>query len=207
MKVIALNGSPRKEGNTYLALQQAGKIFEEEGVDFEIFQVGKGPTRDCVACGTCVEKGCCVFNDDGVNEFVAKAKDADGLLLGTPVYYAHPSGHVLSFLDRAFYSGGKNFACKVGASFAVARRAGTCASFDVMNKYFGITKMIIAGSSYWNVGFGRQEGDILQDKEGLQTIENLAKNMVYIMKCLEAGKKAGIEQPKFASGNMMNFIR
>ncbi len=207
MKVLALNGSPRKEGNTYLALQSAGKIFEEEGVDFEIFQVGKGPTRDCVACGTCSKKGSCVFDDDGVNEFVAKAKEADGLLLGTPVYYAHPTGHVLSFLDRAFYSGGKNFAGKVGASFAVARRAGTCASFDVMNKYFGITKMIIAGSSYWNVGFGRQEGDFLQDKEGIQTIENLARNMTYVMKCLEAGKAAGVRPPEFASGDMMSFIR
>ncbi len=206
MKVLALNGSPHKQGNTFAALQVAGKVFEEEGVEFEIFHVGKGPTRDCVACGKCNGNGC-VFDDDGVNEFAEKAKQADGLLLGTPVYYAHPSGHVLSFLDRVFYSSGNNFAGKVGASFAIARRAGACASFDVMNKYFGISKMIIAGSSYWNIGYGRTEGQFLEDKEGVQTAMNLAKNMSYIMKCLEAGKNAGIKQPDFVTGNWMHFIR
>ena len=206
MKVLALNGSPRKEGNTYLALSEAGKVFEEEGIEFEIVQVGKGPTRDCIACGKCLGNGC-AFDDDGVNDFIEKAKASEGFLFGTPVYYAHPSGHVLSFLDRAFYSGGKHFAGKVGASFAIARRAGTCASFDVMNKYFGITKMIIAGSSYWNVGFGQKEGQFSQDVEGIQTVQNLAKNMVYIMKCLEAGNEAGVKKPDFLSGNWMNFIR
>ena len=206
MKVLALNGSPHKQGNTFAALQVAGKVFEDEGIDFEIYQVGKGPTRDCVACGKCNGNGC-VFDDDGVNEFIGKAKEADGLLLGTPVYYAHPSGHVLSFLDRVFSSSGNNFAGKVGASFAIARRAGACASFDVMNKYFGISKMIIAGSSYWNIGYGLTEGQFLQDKEGVQTAMNLAKNMSYIIKCLQAGKNAGIKEPDFVSGNMMHFIR
>lgn len=206
MKVLALNGSPRPEGNTYTALCEAGKIFEQAGVEFEIVQVGAGPTRDCVACGGCAGEGC-VFGNDGVNDFIEKAKTSDGFLFGTPVYYAHPSGHVLSFLDRAFYSGGQYFAGKVGASFAVARRAGTCASFDVMNKYFGITKMIIAGSSYWNVGFGQAPGQLPQDAEGVQTVHNLAKNMVYIMRCLEAGAVAGVEKPAFETGACTNVVR
>ena len=206
MKALALNGSPHKNGNTFAALSEAGKIFEQEGVDFEIFQVGKGPTRDCIGCGKCTSAGC-VFDDDKVNEFVALAKEADALLLGTPVYYAHPSGHVLSFLDRVFYSSGRYFTGKVGASFAVARRAGTTASFDVMNKYFGISRMIVAGSSYWNVGFGQTGQQFLEDSEGVKTAHNLAKNMLYVMRCIEAGKEAGVALPEFEEGNMMNFIR
>lgn len=206
MKVLALNGSPHKEGNTFAALQVAGKIFEEEGIDYEIFQIGTGPTRDCIGCGKCNGNGC-VFDDDGVNVFAKKAKEADGLLFGTPVYYAHPSGHILSFLDRVFYSSANNFAGKVGASFAIARRAGACASYDVLNKYFGISKMIVAGSSYWNIGFGRTKGEVLQDKEGVQTAMNMAKNMSYILKCIDAGKAAGIHVPDYLSGNMMHFIR
>lgn len=207
MKVLALNGSPHKNGNTFAALTEAGKVFQNEGIEFEIYQVGKGPTRDCIACGGCSEKGCVFGDDDGVNEFIAKARKSDGLIFGTPVYYAHPSGHVLSFLDRAFYSASNAFAGKVGASFAVARRAGTCSSFDVMNKYFGISKMIIAGSSYWNVGFGQADQQFLSDKEGTQTVHNLALNMAYIMRCVEAGKQAGIKPPEFESGNWFNFIR
>ena len=206
MKVLELNGSPRKQGNTFSALQVAGKVFEEEGIDYEIFQIGKGPIRDCVACGKCTGNGC-VFDDDAVNEFGAKAKEADGLLLGTPVYYAHPSGHVLSFLDRVFFSNANAFAGKVGASFAIARRAGAVSSFDVMNKYFGISNMIVCGSSYWNIGFGRTEGQFLEDKEGVQTAMNVAKNMSYVMKCLEAGKNAGIQKPEHVVGNFMHFIR
>ena len=206
MKVLALNGSPRKQGNTFSALQVAGKVFEEEGIDYEIFQIGKGPIRDCVACGKCTGNGC-VFDDDAVNEFAAKAKEADGLLLGTPVYYAHPSGHVLSFLDRVFFSNANAFAGKVGASFAIARRAGAVSSFDVMNKYFGISNMIVCGSSYWNIGFGRTEGQFLEDKEGVQTAMNVAKNMAYVMKCLEAGKNAGVQKPEHVVGNFMHFIR
>lgn len=140
MKVLMLNGSAHTHGNTYIALEEIGKTLKEEGIDYEIFQIGGKPVRDCIGCGQCTEKGC-VFDDDAVNEFVAKAKEADGFVFGTPVYYAHPSGRVQSFLDRVFYSSGRNFACKLGAAVAVARRGGCSASFDVMNKYFGISQM------------------------------------------------------------------
>lgn len=134
MKVLMLNGSAKPQGNTYRALYEVGEQLKKEGIDYEIFQIGAAPLRDCIGCGQCTEKGC-VFDDDKVNEFVAKAKEADGLVFGTPVYYAHPSGRVQSFLDRVFYSSGRAFAFKPGASVAVARRGGTSASFDVMNKY------------------------------------------------------------------------
>ena len=123
MKVLMLNGSAHTHGNTYIALEEIGKTLKEEGIDYEIFQIGGKPVRDCIGCGQCTEKGC-VFDDDAVNEFVAKAKEADGFVFGTPVYYAHPSGSVQSFLDRVFYSSGRNFACKPGAAVAVARRGG-----------------------------------------------------------------------------------
>ena len=206
MKVLMLNGSAHIHGNTYIALEEIGKTLKEEGIDYEIFQMGGKPVRDCIGCGQCTEKGC-VFDDDAVNEFVAKAKEADGFVFGTPVYYAHPSGHVLSFLDRVFFSNANAFAGKVGASFAIARRAGAVSSFDVMNKYFGISNMIVCGSSYWNIGFGRTEGQFLEDKEGVQTAMNVAKNMSYVMKCLEAGKNAGIQKPEHVVGNFMHFIR
>ena len=154
MKVLMLNGSAHTHGNTYIALEEIGKTLKEEGIDYEIFQMGGKPVRDCIGCGQCTEKGC-VFDDDAVNEFVAKAKEADGFVFGTPVYYAHPSGRVQSFLDRVFYSSGRNFACKPGAAVAVARRGGCSASFDVMNKYFGISQMPVAGSTYWNSVHGR----------------------------------------------------
>ena len=140
MKVLMLNCSAHTHGNTYIALEEIGKTLKEEGIDYEIFQMGGKPVRDCIGCGQCTEK-VCVFDDDAVNEFVAKAKEADGFVFGTPVYYAHPSGRVQSFLDRVFYSSGRNFACKLGAAVAVARRGGCSASFDVMNKYFGISQM------------------------------------------------------------------
>ena len=140
MKVLMLNGSAKKEGNTYQSLLEVGKELERQGIEYEIFQIGSQPVRDCIGCGQCNENGC-GFADDKVNEFVAKAKEADGFVFGTPVYYAHPSGRVQSFLDRVFYSSGRNFACKRGAAVAVARRGGCSASFDVMNKYFGISQM------------------------------------------------------------------
>lgn len=157
MKVLMLNGSAHQKGNTYLSLLEVGKTLEAEGIDYEIFQLGGGPVRDCIGCGKCSEKGC-IFDDDKVNEFVAKAKEADGFVFGTPVYYAHPSGRILSFLDRVFYSSGKAFAFKPGASVAVARRGGASASFDVLNKYFGISQMPTVGSTYWNLVHGWEQG-------------------------------------------------
>lgn len=206
MKVLMLNGSAHQRGNTYDALEEIGKTLEQEGIDYEIFQMGGGPVRDCIGCGKCSEKGC-VFDDDLVNEFVAKAKAADGLVIGTPVYYAHPSGRVQAFLDRVFYSNGRAFAFKPGAAVAVARRGGTSASFDVLNKYFGISQMPIAGSTYWNLVHGCVPGEAKQDAEGLQTMRNLARNLAWMLKCFEAGKKAGVELPKTERGQQTNFIR
>ena len=179
MKVLMLNGSAHTHGNTYIALEEIGKTLKEEGIDYEIFQMGGKPVRDCIGCGQCTEKGC-VFDDDAVNEFVAKAKEADGFVFGTPVYYAHPSGRVQSFLDRVF---------------------------DVMNKYFGISQMPVAGSTYWNSVHGRVQGEASQDEEGLQTMRNLARNMAWMMKCFEAGKEKGILPPVAERTHMTNFIR
>lgn len=206
MKVLLLNGSSRQNGNTYTALLEIGKTLEQEGIDYEIFQIGAAPVRDCIGCGKCSEKGC-VFEDDKVNEFVAKAKECDGFVFGTPVYYAHPSGRILSFLDRVFYSSGKSFAFKPGAAVAVARRGGTTASFDVLNKYFGISQMPVAGSTYWNIAHGAGEGEAQQDAEGLQTMRNLARNLAWMMKCFQAGKEKGIEVPQAERGSRTNFIR
>ncbi len=206
MKVLMLNGSARLNGNTYTALKEIGKQLEEEGLEYEIFQLGGEPIRDCMSCGKCSEQGC-IFADDKVNEFIAKAKEADGLVFGTPVYYAHPSGRIQSFLDRVFYSSGRAFAFKPGAAVAVARRGGTTASFDVLNKYFGISQMPIAGSTYWNIIHGAKRGEAAEDAEGLQTMRNLARNMAWMLKCFEAGKENGIAYPKIELGSRTNYIR
>lgn len=206
MKVLMLNGSPKENGNTYNALLEIGKQLKKEEIDYEIFQIGGKPVRDCIGCGQCSEQGC-VFTDDDVNEFVCKAKEADGFVFGTPVYYAHPSGRILSFLDRAFYSGSRYFAHKPGASVAVARRGGTSASFDVLNKYFGISQMPVAGSTYWNIAHGRVPGEVTQDEEGMQTMRNLARNMAWMIKCFDAGKKAGVDAPEAERDFRTNFIR
>ena len=206
MNVLMLNGSAKQNGNTYRALLEVGRQLEQEGISYEIFQLGGMPIRDCIGCGKCSEEGC-VFKDDAVNTFIAKAKEADGLVFGTPVYYAHPSGRILSFLDRVFYSGGGAFAFKPGASVAVARRGGTTASFDVMNKYFGISQMPVAGSTYWNIVHGRVPGEAEQDAEGLQTMRNLARNMAWMLQCFQAGKDAGIPLPQTEREHRTNFIR
>ena len=206
MKVLMLNGSARPTGNTYIALKEIGEQLLKEGIDYEIVNVGGAPIRDCLGCGQCTEAGC-VFIDDGVNDFIAKAKEADGFVFGTPVYYAHPSGRILSFLDRAFYSGSAAFAFKPGAAVAVARRGGTSASFDVLNKYFGISRMPVVGATYWNLVHGTKPGDATEDAEGLQTMRNLARNMAYLLKCQEAGRLAGVPLPETERGNRTNFIR
>lgn len=206
MKVLMLNGSPKANGNTNAALLEVGRTLENEGISYEIFQMGGKPVRDCIGCGQCGEKGC-AFNDDDVNEFIAKAKEADGFVFGTPVYYAHPSGRILSFLDRAFYAGGAAFRFKPGASVAVARRGGSSASFDCLNKYFGIAQMPVVGSTYWNMVYGRVPGEAEQDLEGMQTMQNLAKNMAWMMKCFELGKKNGIALPETSAVVRTNFIR
>lgn len=206
MKVLMLNGSAKPNGNTYIALLKVGKQLEKEGISYEIFQMGGDAVRDCIGCGQCTKTGC-IFTDDKVNEFVAKAKEADGFVFGTPVYYAHPSGRILSFLDRVFYSSSRSFAFKPAACVTVARRGGCSASFDVMNKYFGISQMPVAGSTYWNMVHGRTPGEASQDAEGLQTMRNLARNLAWMLKCFEAGREKGISLPETERGNQTNFIR
>ncbi len=206
MKVLMLNGSPKTNGNTAQALEEVGKQLEAEGISYEIFNIGGGPIRDCIGCGQCNENGC-VFTDDAVNEFVAKAKEADGFVFGTPVYYAHPSGRIMDFLDRVFYSSGRVLAHKPGAAIAVARRGGLTASYDVMNKYFGITQMPIVTSTYWNQVHGRTPGEVQEDPEGMQTMRNLGRNMAWMLKCIEAGKQAGIDAPTAEREHFTNFVR
>ena len=206
MKVLMLNGSAKANGNTYRSLLEVGKQLEKEGIEYEIFLFCGEPVRDCLGCGQCSEKGC-VFDDDKVNEFTAKAKEADGFVFGTPVYYAHPSGRIMAFLDRAFYSSGASFAFKPGASVAVARRGGTTASFDAMNKYVGICQMPVVGSTYWHQVHGAVPGEAEEDAEGLQTMRNLARNMAWMLKCFEAGKAAGVALPQTERDYKTNFIR
>ena len=212
MKVLMLNGSGNLDGSTKAGLDEMAKVFAAEGVATEIVHIGAKPVRDCIGCNKCAESGRCIFNDDGVNEFVAKAAGADGFVFGTPVYYAHPTGRILSFLDRAFFSnmwgaGAAAFRHKPGAAIVVARRAGTSASYDAMNKYFGITQMINVGSTYWNEFHALTKEDVPEDGEGLQTLRNLARNMVYVMKCLKAGRDAGITPPVAEANELTNFVR
>lgn len=206
MKVLLVNGSPRAAGCTFTALSEVAKTLQEEGIETEIFQLGAKPVQDCIACMKCRELQKCVF-DDVANELIEKAKGADGFVFGTPVYYAHPSGRVQSVLDRAFYAGGYAFACKPGAAVASARRGGTAASFDVLNKYFGITSMPVVSSTYWNMVYGKTPDEVRQDAEGMQTMRNLGRNMAYLLKCMEAGRAAGIAFPAQENSVRTNFIR
>ncbi|MGI6071711.1 MAG: flavodoxin family protein [Lachnospiraceae bacterium] len=206
MKALMLNGSPKADGNTARALKEAGRILEENGIDYEVFEIGAGPVRDCIGCRACNESGC-VFTDDGVNAFIAKAKEADGLVFGTPVYYAHPSGRILSFLDRVFYSSPGLFAGKPGFALAVPRRAGATASLDVLGKYFGISGMINVGSTYWNVVYGRIPGEIVQDEEGMRSIRNASRNLAWVIKLIKLGDENGLARPEPERGLPTHFIR
>lgn len=207
MKVLMLNGSPRRQGCTYTALTEIAKTLSAEGIDSEIVWLGNKPTQDCTACGGCFKTGKCVFDDDCVNAIAEKAKEADGFVFGTPVYYAHPSGRVLSVLDRLFYSAGRSFAHKPGAAICSARRAGTTATFDVMNKYFSISQMPIVSSTYWNMVHGARPEDVLQDAEGLQTMRNIAHNMAWLLRSIASGRAAGVPAPATERGQWTNFIR
>lgn len=208
MKVLLVNGSAKQNGCTYTALAEIGKVLNQEGIETEIVCLGAGAIRDCIGCGQCNTKHPrCIFEDDMVNEIVEKARKSDGFVFGTPVYYAHPSGRILSALDRMFYSGKNAFAHKPGAAVASARRAGTTASVDVLNKYFTIAEMPVVSSSYWNMVHGNKPEDVLQDKEGLQIMRNLGRNMAWLLKCIEAGKQQGIQIPENEYSNKTSFIR
>lgn len=194
MKVLMLNGSPRANSNTGIALAEMEKVFAQNGIETEIIQVGKEEIRGCLGCGFCYKNGRCVI-DDIVNEIAQKFEQADGVVLASPVYYASANGTLVSLLDRLFYSMPFPKTMKVGASVAVARRGGCSATFDQLNKYFTISGMPIASSQYWNSVHGRKVGEAAQDAEGLQTMRHLAENMVFLMKSIALGKeKFGIPQ-------------
>lgn len=205
MKVLLINGSPRKNGNTAYALSQMAEVFAAEGVETEILHVGNQAIRGCIACGSCAKNGKCVF-DDAVNEAAPRFQEADGIVVGSPVYYASANATLVAFLDRLFYSTSFDKRMKVGASVVVARRGGCSATFDELNKYFTISGMPIASSTYWNSVHGRTPGEAEQDLEGIVTVRNLAKNMTFLIKSITLGKEAyGIPQPE--PRQTTNFIR
>ena len=207
MKVILLNGSPHVNGTTARALKEAAEELIKNGVEAEIVNVGAKPVRGCIACMFCVKNGKCVFDDDIVNETVKKVNEADGIIVGTPVYYASVAGTLKCALDRMFYSSGGSFAFKPAAAVAVARRAGTVTAFDEINKYFTIANMPVVSSTYWNNVHGANADDAESDNEGLQTMRNLAKNMAWLIKCIKSGEKEGITTPEIERKHRTNFIR
>ena len=205
MKVLIINGSPRINGNTSLAIKEMEKIFETQGVETETVQVGNKDVRGCIACRRCGELGKCVF-DDIVNELAPKFREADGLVVASPVYYASANATLIAVLDRLFYSTPFDKTMKVGASVAVARRGGCSATFDELNKYFTITGMPVASSQYWNSVHGRNAGEALEDEEGLQTMRTLAANMTFLMKSIALGKET-FGLPEREPQVFTNFIR
>ena len=202
MKVLLINGSPKPNGNTAISLREMETVFREEGIEVETVQVGSEAIRGCTACGFCHRNGKCVF-DDIVNETVPKFEECDGIVVASPVYYASANSTLTAFLDRLFYISKGRMAGKIGASVVSCRRGGATAAFDRLNKYFGISNMHIAGSQYWNQIHGNTPEEANQDLEGLQTMRTLAQNMVWLMKC----KEAGIEMPEYEKKVATNFIR
>ena len=206
MKVLIINGSPHAAGNTYIALHEMEKIFEAEGVEYETVQVGHLELHGCVGCRGCMKLGKCVFNDI-VNELAVKFEECDGLVVGSPVHFASAGGAVISVLDRLFFSTHFNKAMKVGAAVCAARRGGLTATFDQLNKYFTISGMPVVSSTYWNQVHGFSAANVKKDREGLQTMRNLARNMAYLLKCQEAGRQAGVSLPVPERTSRTNFIR
>ena len=206
MKILMINGSPRVDGNTSIALGEVEKILREEKIDVKTVQIGAQNIRGCIACNSCKKNGKCVF-DDAVNEIAKDFEEADGLIIATPVYYASANGTLISFLDRLFYSTGFDKTMKVGASIAVCRRGGASATFDELNKYFTISNMPVVSSQYWNSVHGREKGEAKKDEEGLQTMRTLARNMAFLIKSIAYGKeKLGLpEKEKWMRTNFINF--
>ena len=204
MKVLLLNGSARPNGCTARALKEVEKILNEEDIETEMFCIGNKEMRGCISCHHCIRNEKCVFNDI-VNEIAPKFEEADGIIVGTPVYYAHANGTIISFLDRLFYSTHFNKTMKVGACVISSRRAGSTSAFDEINKYFTISKMPIVSSSYWNEVHGSKAEDVERDLEGLQTMRNLGRNMAFMIKSINLGKeKYGL--PKNEVGTFTNFL-
>jgi multimeric flavodoxin WrbA len=210
MKVILVNGSPNKNGCTYTALKEVSDTLNSEDIESEIYWIGKKPISGCLACRECGAKGRCII-DDNVNEFVELAANADGFVFGSPVHYASAGGAISCFLDRAFFSaamsGRRYFYLKPGAGVVSARRAGTTAAFDQLNKYFTISEMPVISSRYWNMVHGSTPEDVRQDLEGMQIMRMLGRNMAWFLKCREAGEKAGVPLPQVEKFVATNFIR
>ena len=206
MKVLLVNGSPHTNGCTYTALCEVAGALEAQGIETEIFQVGTKSISGCLGCAACIKTGKCVI-DDVVNEFVEKAKEADGFVFGSPVHFASASGALTSFMDRAFYGKGAVFANKPAAAIMSCRRGGATATLDQLIKYFTISNMPVVSSQYWNMVHGNTPDEVRQDLEGMQTMRTLGVNMAWLLKCIEAGKAAGIELPQREAKVATNFIR
>ena len=200
MKVLLVNGSPHKEGCTYTALCEVSEALNEQGIDTDIFWIGNKPLAGCIACKSCIKNNKCVFHDS-VNEFLEIAGDYDGFVFGTPVHWGGACGGITSFMDRVFYAdlngGGHRFLLKPAAAVVSARRAGTTATWDQINKYFLWGHMPIVSSRYWNMVHGNTPEQVMEDKEGIRNLRMLGKNMVWMLRCIEAGKQKGIELPRY----------
>jgi len=212
MKVLLVNGSPHEHGCTDRALQEVAGALEAEGVRTETFWIGARPVGGCTACGACGKTGRCAFEDGGVNEFAAKAADADGFVFGAPTHYAHAGASLLGFMDRVFYANGRAgqpnvFAYKPAAAVTSARRAGTTSALADIEKYFTISQMPIVSSRYWNMVHGQSAEQVEQDEEGLWTMRQLGRNMAWLLRSIEAGRAAGVPQPETEPGVMTNFVR
>ncbi|MCI8587425.1 MAG: flavodoxin family protein [Clostridia bacterium] len=213
MKVVLVNGSPHERGCTYTALREVQKILETYDIQTEIMWIGTKAISGCIGCNQCLKKDddqkainrC--FIDDKVNEFLDKVKDTDGFVFGTPVHFASASGQITSFLDRVFYGRGEMFSNKVATTIVSCRRGGATATFDQINKYALMSNMYVVGSNYWNQVHGTTPDEVKQDLEGIQTMQNLAKNMAYIIKCIKVGEKLGVEKPKYDAKIKTNYIR
>ncbi|GAB7508615.1 flavodoxin family protein [Bilophila wadsworthia] len=207
MNVLLINGSPHPKGCTYTALNMVVAQLEKNGLSTQMLHVGNKAVHGCMACGKCAETGQCVFTDDPVNEAIGLLLEADALVVGSPVYYAGPNGALCAFLDRVFFMRNELYAFKPAAAVVSCRRGGASASFDRLNKYFTIARMPVVSSQYWNSVHGNTPEEVLQDKEGLQTMRTLGDNMAWLVKCIAAGKAAGINRPVMEPWEPTNFIR
>ena len=206
MKVLLINGSPNARGCTYTALSEIVKTLDKHAIDSEIYHIGTKPIAGCIACGKCKSGAPCIF-DDGLNEIAARLDEFDALIVGAPIYYAGPSGQSTAFLDRLFYSAAGKLTGKPGAAIVSCRRGGASAGFDRLLKYFSINSMPIVTSQYWNQVHGNTPEEVIRDEEGMQTMRTLGENMAWLLKCIEAGKKAGVAEPAKEPRLRTNFSR
>ena len=206
MKVLLINGSAHQKGCTYTALKEVADILEQEGIETEFLWIGAKPVAGCIGCGSCRSTGRC-FVDDQVNQVVERLEELDGFVIGSPVYYAGPSGQLTAFLDRLFYAGGGRFRGKLGAAVVSCRRGGAATAFDRLNKYFTINSMPVVSSQYWNQVHGNTPEEVRQDLEGLQIMRTLGRNMAWLLKCIDLGRANGIQLPPREERVATNFIR